>query len=266
LEIFKFDRLQTSRISEQVEVKLREAILGGRLKSGDRLPTEKEMARQFGVSVVTLREALRSLEIFGLVQKKKGQGGGIFISDMNNESIKTPLGFFLELKDLLPQHLYEVRKIVEPPAINLAAKKASPAIINKLEENVSFCEEKLLESSNLFTEKDFYVIDRKNVDFHRLIAEGSCNPILSLTIDYVLDFINRYVYRKLRPDFNFERDTVKEHREILLFLKQRDGDTCENKMISHLKRLEEYLICFLGNPPSFPDEIEIKKNFRKSIV
>jgi GntR family transcriptional repressor for pyruvate dehydrogenase complex len=92
MDKFIFKPVHAMRISGQIEKKIKDAILEGRLKSGDRLPTEKEMAEQFGVSVVTLREALRALEIFGLIEKRKGQGGGIFVSMMDDGSVKTSLG------------------------------------------------------------------------------------------------------------------------------------------------------------------------------
>ena len=70
----KFEPVLFSRASEYIERKIAESILAGKLKARDRFPTEKEMARQFGVSLVTLREALRGLEIFGLIEKEKRTG------------------------------------------------------------------------------------------------------------------------------------------------------------------------------------------------
>lgn len=163
---------------------------------------------------------MRSLEIFGLIQKRKGQGGGIFISDVSNESIKASLGYFLAFKDLIPQHLYEVRKIIEPRTINLAASKISPEDIRKLEENLFYCEEKFGKDSSLFSEEDFYDVDQRNIDFHRLIAESTHNPILSLTVEYVLVLLSRYVTSKLIPNFDFALDSVRDHRKILDCLRQ----------------------------------------------
>ena len=125
MKTLKFEPIFIRRTSEQIEKKIKDSILDGTLKSGDRLPTEKEMAEQFGVSVVTLREALRTLEIFGIIEKRKGQRGGVFIADFKNESIKNSLGYFLSFKDLSAQHLYEVRKIIEP-----AAREAQPIIVS----------------------------------------------------------------------------------------------------------------------------------------
>lgn len=157
--------MPTSRASLYVEKEIREAILDGKLKSGDKLPTEKELSNQFGVSIVTLREALRSLEIFGLIQKRKGHGGGIFISDISNESVRTSLEYFLAFKDLIPQHLYEVRKIIEPRTIKLAASKISSEEISKLEENLFYCEERLKRGPSLLAKRTFMVLIKETSTF-----------------------------------------------------------------------------------------------------
>jgi len=238
---FKFEPLSIRRTSEYIEEKIRETILDGTLKSGDRLFTEKEMAEQFGVSVVTLREALRALETLGLIEKRKGQRGGIFVSEINNESIKASIGYFLSFKDLSAEHLYEVRKIIEPAAIKLAVQKITQEEIEKLKENVSYCEEKLRSIGDVLSEKEFFELDQRNNDFHRMIAESTHNPILSLTIDYIMDFIPECETKLLILDVDYCVQNIKDHRDILEGIKDRDEDECEKRMLHHLERLAEYL-------------------------
>ncbi|MGA2464880.1 MAG: FadR/GntR family transcriptional regulator [Thermodesulfobacteriota bacterium] len=242
MEELKFESLPISKTSELIEKEIEKAILIKRLKPGDKLPTEKKMAEQFGVSLVTLREALRGLEIFGLIEKRKGQRGGVFISEIDNQSIKGSLGHFLSFKELSPQHLYEVRRIIEPPAIKLAVQKISPDEIRKLEENVSYCEGMLNGMGQQINVQQFYALDDRNNDFHRLIAAGSHNPILSLTVDYVLDFLKGCETTFLVPDIKYSMDNVQDHKNILGYLKKRDAEMCEKEMILHLKKLDEYLI------------------------
>lgn len=238
---FKFEPLSIRRTSEYIEEKIRETILDGTLKSGDRLFTEKEMAEQFGVSVVTLREALRALETLGLIEKRKGQRGGIFVSEINNESIKASIGYFLSFKDLSAEHLYEVRKIIEPAAIKLAVQKITQEEIEKLKENVSYCEEKLRSIGDVLSEKEFFELDQRNNDFHRMIAESTHNPILSLTIDYIMDFIPECETKLLILDVDYCVQNIKDHRDILEGIKDRDEDECEKRMLHHMERLAEYL-------------------------
>ena len=241
MKTLKFEPIFIRRTSEQIEKKIKDSILDGTLKSGDRLTTEKEMAEQFGVSMVTLREALRTLEIFGLIEKRKGQRGGVFISDFKNESIKNSLGYFLSFKDLSAQHLYEVRKIIEPAAIKLAVNKINEEEIDKLNENVIYCEEILRNLKDILDEKEFFELDQKNNVFHRIISESTHNPILSLTVDYVLDFLPEFETQILVPDIHYCKDNVMDHRNILESLKGRDEDECAKRMLSHLERLDDYL-------------------------
>jgi DNA-binding FadR family transcriptional regulator len=82
-----------------------------------------------------------------------------------------------------------VRRIIEPPAIKLAIEKITLDEIRKLEENVSYCEGMLNGMGQQIDDQQFFALDDRNNDFHRLIAEGTHNPILSLTVDYVFDFL-----------------------------------------------------------------------------
>ena len=239
--MIQFEPLVHHRASASIEKRIKEAILSGRLKERERLPTEKQMAAQFGVSVVTLREALRTLEIFGLIEKKKGQGGGTYVSHIDNEAVKASLGYFLNFKDLTPQHLLEVRTIIEPVAIMLAAQKITPEEIKRLEENVRYCDAKVTNHTAVLSENGFFDVDRKNIDFHRIIAESTHNPILSLTVDYVFDFLYESEKDVLIPDVEFSMDTVKAHRKILEHLKQGDGEQCQREMTIHLEVIDIYL-------------------------
>ena len=241
MDKIKFESIFFSRVSEHIERKIAEYILDGKLKAGDRLPTEKEMARQFGVSLVTLREALRALQIFGLIEKKKGQGGGVFVSEAKRESIKTALGYFLRLNYLSPKHLYDVRKIIEPPVVRLAAQEITVDEIKTLEKNIAYCEERLRETKGRFGKKEFWELDKEHVNFHRLIAESTHNPILGLTIDYVFDFLSLCEKDLLVADFQYAANNVKDHKKILGCLKERDEKSCEREMVRHLRALDEYL-------------------------
>jgi GntR family transcriptional repressor for pyruvate dehydrogenase complex len=241
MDKFLFKPVHAMRISGQIEKKIKDAILEGRLKSGDRLPTEKEMAEQFGVSVVTLREALRALEIFGLIEKRKGQGGGIFVSMMDDESVKTSLGYYLTFQNLSYHHLLEVRTIIEPSVIRLVADKLTDEQIQELEDNVVCCEKRSREAVPFLTDTDFFDLDQKSVDFHRLLAKMTGNPILSLTVDYVFDFLYDCESEVLAPDMKFIMNNTRDHRIILDYLKLRDRDRAEQAMVEHLKAVNKTL-------------------------
>lgn len=241
METHLFEPVQTNRISDHIQKKIKDAILEGRLKSGDRLPTEKTMAEQFRVSVVTLREALRALESFGLIEKRKGKGGGNFVSQMDNASVKASLGCYLSFQHLTYHHLLEVRTIIEPSIVRLVAEKITNEQIRELEENVLYCENRYQEVAPFLSDADFFDLDQKNVDFHRLLAKVPGNPILSLTVDYVFAFLYDCEKEVLAPDAKFIIENTRDHRVILDHLKRREWDDAEQTMVRHLTTVNKTL-------------------------
>src|SRR3989304_4981646 len=95
------------RASQEIVHQLRQAIYLGRLCPGDKLPPERELARQFESSRVTVREAIRSLELAGLVSVKRGSGGGAFIADVDLRPLKESFSTLLRLHKVTISHLTE---------------------------------------------------------------------------------------------------------------------------------------------------------------
>lgn len=260
-----FKPVQAIRMSDHIQKKIKDAILEGRLKSGDRLPTEKEMAEQFGVSMVTLREALRALQIFGLIEKRKGQGGGVFVAQMDNESVKASLGHYLSFRHLSYHHLLEVRNIIEPSVIRLVADKLTNELIQELEDNVSCCEKRCREASPFLSDTDFFELDQKSIDFHRLLAKVTGNPILSLTLDYVFDFLYDCEREVLSPDAKFITLNTRDHRTILNHLKLQEWDRAEQAMVDHLKTVNKTLAAMGERKPKIYEVSPAVRDFQEKI-
>jgi len=225
--------IKVKRLPEIIETHIKNLIINGKIKADEQLPTEKEISRQFGVSIVTVREALKGLEVSGLIEKKKGRGGGVFAIQPKSEMVKNSLYSFLSSKSFSSQHLTQLRLIIEPAAVKIAASKIKPSEINMLERNILNAESNIYNMSH---------DERKqmNIEFHRLIAETTKNPVLSLTIDYVLDFLFHYKLKTLATNINFIRAVISEHRLILDGLKTRNIVETEKAMVSHLKNVEKY--------------------------
>ena len=228
------------RLSDAVETHLREMILEGEMQPGERLPTEKELSEQFRVSMVTAREALKGLEMIGLVEKKMGKGGGIFVREMKSDALKLPLFSFFSAKKVSSQHLTELRMIVEPAALRSAVSQMAPHELETLEDNVRYCEEKVMSVRSAISAAQFFDIESKNIEFHRLLAEATHNPILALTVDYVMDFLFRYKKSTLKPDLELSKGTVRDHRRILTYTKNGDADGAARAMERHLTKLERH--------------------------
>jgi GntR family transcriptional repressor for pyruvate dehydrogenase complex len=237
-----FEPLKMRRLSEVIESSIKDLIITGQLKVGSRLPTEAEIGKQFGVSLVTVREALRGLEIFGIIKKKRGKDGGIFVSEIESDVVKSAVHNFLVSRKFSAKDLGDMREIIEPATVAIAALNVNEEEIRSIEENVRYCEDKIAKKKNAFTARVFFDIEERNVEFHRLLAEATHNPIIALTVDYMMDFLISFKKAVLVQDIEFSRDTVKEHRELLDDLKKHDPVSARQHMIKHLKLVDTYLM------------------------
>jgi DNA-binding transcriptional regulator YhcF (GntR family) len=136
-----FRRVQVARAFEDIARQIREELLQGRLRPGDRLPAERELAVQFGVSRNTLREALRSLEIAGLITLRKGAAGGAFINDTNGDTVVTSIKDMFSLGAVTTEQITEARISVESAIIRAACEVHTAADIRKLRENLELAAE-----------------------------------------------------------------------------------------------------------------------------
>jgi GntR family transcriptional repressor for pyruvate dehydrogenase complex len=121
-----FAPIRPTRASSDVIAQIRRAILSGQYRPGDRLPTEREMAQQFGVSRVTVRDALRALEANGLVRVKVGGQGGPYVSEPDISLLSDSIGTHLHLRGITFEELAEARMALETTAARLAAQRATP--------------------------------------------------------------------------------------------------------------------------------------------
>jgi GntR family transcriptional regulator, transcriptional repressor for pyruvate dehydrogenase complex len=236
----EFESLKIHRATDIIENRISSMIINGKAKPGDKLPTEKELSDQFDVSVVTVREALRGLEVAGMIEKKRGKGGGIYVTEIDNESVMKALHNFLKRREFSAHHLAQVRLMIEPTMVKIVAQEITPEGLDNLEKNLTYCEEKLEKETDAIRLKDYHSLGEKNVEFHRLIAQATNNPVLVLTMDYILDFISDFKKSIFTPDIDFCNQVTKEHRAIFSALKDRQGEKAEARMLAHLRYLENY--------------------------
>src|SRR5215213_7420415 len=128
-----FSRITPTRASSDVIAQIRAAILSGRFRPGDRLPTERELAQQFGVSRVTVRDALRALEASGLIRVRVGGQGGPYVAEPDVALLSESLGTHLRLLGTTFRELAEARLALETTAARLAAERATPDDLKALE-------------------------------------------------------------------------------------------------------------------------------------
>jgi GntR family transcriptional regulator, transcriptional repressor for pyruvate dehydrogenase complex len=233
---YEFESLKLRRATDIIENRISNMIIKGALSSGEKLPTEKQLSEQFNVSIVTIREALRGLEVSGLIAKKRGRGGGVFITELDNSSIKTALHNFLRRREFSAHQLAQVRFSIEPTIVRLAALEINAFELSVLEETVTGSE-KILKKQAGIQPKDYQIIGHNNVEFHRLIAQSTHNPVFALTMDYLLDFLS-YFKKSPRPESTLHSRIVFDHRCIFDLLEKGDAEKAENLMQKHLESVE----------------------------
>jgi DNA-binding FadR family transcriptional regulator len=261
MEKIILEPLRIRRLSEIVETHLRDLILEGKLVANQKLPTEKQLCEQFGVSIVTAREAIKGLEVLGLIEKRKGRGGGIFVSEVHSEALKFPLYSFFHAKNMSSEHLTDVRMIVEPAAVMLATSTITSRELDLIRANIEFCDARLKELPLIdITENEFFGIEEKHIEFHRLIGEATQNPVLALTIEYVLEFLFKFKRKTLIPDPALIGLTNAEHWGIFKFIESGDAQGAGNAMKAHLERLQGYFVVMGKEPLRLEDQEKLLKN------
>jgi GntR family transcriptional regulator, transcriptional repressor for pyruvate dehydrogenase complex len=186
----RFKPIRQSRISEQVAEQLKHSIVLGRFKAGDKLPGDRELAEQFQVSRVMIREALRSLENSGFIMARPGVTGGTFVTDLSFEHLGDAfLDLFLADKISIPE-LVQVRLLVEPEVSRLAARNITPDFAARLQES--------LEAEDLPLTSLAEDLERKTA-VHFILAEMCDNRIFEALVRSLMG-LTRKVVEAVNPD------------------------------------------------------------------
>jgi GntR family transcriptional repressor for pyruvate dehydrogenase complex len=228
-----FESARQNKTTDIIIERIRTAILEGKLKPGDKLPPEKELGDQFGVSRQTMRESLRALEHMGLIILKKGSGGGAFIVEVERQVATQNLANYLYFKNLTIEDLSELRRILEPYAARCAAQRMSSADIGKLQEIN-------LQTSASIQQRDWELVTRHEIEFHRLIARQTDNPILILILDFVETLLEDFK-KILQPDEPFMHAVLESHEMISAAIADQNQDCAAEEMFGHILQVEEQL-------------------------
>jgi GntR family transcriptional regulator, transcriptional repressor for pyruvate dehydrogenase complex len=229
----KFRAQQVTRPRHQVEQQIREAILEGHFGQGDKLPSETELAQQFGVSRPTVREALGALVSGGLIRKIPGVAGGSFVNTVTPDSLSRMLresvDTILRLGALDVNELTEVRRVLEIPAARLAAKNRTDAHVGELKS--------VVERQRTTTIHD-PGIPGYDLAFHTTIGQASGNRLLAAFIGAVHDATHPAQYLEVTEEVG--RRTVKQHIAILEAIEKGAEDAAAEAMESHLDYVLRY--------------------------
>ena len=227
-----FKLVHTPRAFEAIAAQIRAELSAGRLKSGERLPPERDLALRFGVSRNTLREALRSLENAGLLQLRKGATGGAYVRESTADAVVTGMRDMYHLGAISPAHLTEARIWIESSVIRAACERANADDIALLVRNVAQAHAATLAD-------DFYKTAEIHLEFHRLLARATGNPVMMLMMDGVLEVMRQFL-DTIGPTQN--PYVLPSRRRFMRHLAARDAVAAVAEMEKHLKRLHKHYL------------------------
>ncbi|TDY15824.1 GntR family transcriptional regulator [Paraburkholderia sp. BL6665CI2N2] len=228
----KFKVARARRTYEDICLQIRLEVSEGRLKPGDRLPPERNLAEQFGVSRTAVRDALRTLEVAGVVACERGVNGGAFIRHGDPGIITQAVQDMVLLGRVTTDSIIEARILLMNDALRLACKRATHVDLDAIERDIDSIEQLTL--SGDLTRRSTHL-----VDFYSLIAQATHNEVIVMLVDSLSEIFRQLLIR-LGPAPR--SDLVSVRRLILRHLRARDTDSAIEEMTRHLERLSRDLL------------------------
>jgi GntR family transcriptional repressor for pyruvate dehydrogenase complex len=234
-----FRAVRKTRVSQDIIEQIRDLVTSGRLKPGDRLPSERELSQALSVSRSSVREAVRAMESLGLIQARAGEG--TFVASPSGSRGNDPIIASLH-QDWSTQHkLFEVRRVIEPDLAALAARRATAEQIEKLRTTLNEQEAEILRGGTGV---------KQDSTFHFLMAEATGNEALVRIVDSLMDLLLKTREESLHHGER-RAQSLRQHRTILAAIEARDPRAAERLMRDHIRDVEE--LVFSNRKQPFSD-------------
>lgn len=221
-----FKSIKRQRVSDEIVNQVKSLISQGTLKPGDRLPPERELIKEFGVSRPSIREALNSLVAQGFLEVK--QGNRTFVKSVTSEKIQDPLSLLLNTDTQKIFDLIEVRKAMEAWGAFQAAQRGSEEDIKRLEEIIGQMEAALGKGESW---------EKQDADFHLAVAQATHNTIQTHMMFTIYDLLRESVARVFRDQGKAEK-LFQQHYRIFNAIKNRAPDKARERILEHLNYVE----------------------------
>lgn len=233
---------------------IRHLILEGGLSPGDRLLSERELSAQLMVSRTVIREALKSLEMLGIVEVK---AGGTFIKEPELKGIYHTLSYTMALDSVTISDLLETRKIIEVQAIKLAS-------VRRTSTDLAIISEILKEMKQALIENDLGKSVAADHKFHSYLVKSSQNKVLSIMMDATSDLFREVLAitrEKLGQYSGMDKVIYAQHYSIFKAINEQDAASAEKIMTEHLDSLENELKMIVqGIEPELPSVEDVDIN------
>lgn len=233
-----FRKIETKKLYMQIAEQIMERIRDGRLPTGSKLPSDRDIAAQMGVSRPSVREALIALELLGVVEMRVGQGTFVVGKPVSFEALRSS-------HMASPFDLLEARAVIESNVAVLVAQKWEQGAIDKeaYRRTYEITEEmrRIIDDEGLVDQ--FY---RLGLGFHKALAESTGNEVLSGVVSDLVDSTGHPLWtvinKKILEDRKARESQIREHELVLSAIERGDGQTAAEAMRHHLEELSELFL------------------------
>ncbi len=224
-----FEVIRRNKVYEEVAQQIERLILK-KLRPGDKLPSERELAEMLKVSRSSIRDAIRGLELMGMVEPR--QGAGTIVREISSDSLINPFANALKRRRESVSELLDFRKMLEPPLAARAATHVSADEISEMEEILQRQEAKQVQGESAVAE---------DAEFHYSIALASGNSVVLKVLDILMDLLRDTRERSLQVEGRPQK-SIAGHRRILAAIKRHDAEGAKSAMRRHIEDVEEIVL------------------------
>jgi GntR family transcriptional repressor for pyruvate dehydrogenase complex len=231
------------KLSDVIVESVKRSIVINELRPGDRLPTERELMENFQCSKGTAREALKALEVEGLVNTRTGPSGGAYLNEAGTEPASRALRNYLHFQHLDGQQAYQLRKVIEVELALSVIGRLSSDDFAALQHNIDLC------STPEDSEAGQRAQRLAELEFHNLLAKACPNPLLKFMAQFLNDLLRDLVvlkkaYKPKRKQF--DAANIDYHKQLLVALKAEDAPTVRQLMHEHMCDAEQHMSALEG--------------------
>jgi DNA-binding FadR family transcriptional regulator len=231
------------KLSDVIVESVKRSIVTDALRPGDRLPTERELMESFQCSKGSAREALKALEVEGLVSTKTGPSGGAYLNEAGTEPASRTLRNYLHFQHMDGEQVYQLRKVIEVELAASVIGRLSAADFKALQDNVDFC------SAPEDSEAGQREQRLAELEFHNLLARACPNPLLSFMAQFLNDLLRDLVvlkkaYKPKRKQF--DAANLDYHTRLLNALQAEDESSVRQLMHEHMCDAEHHMSALEG--------------------
>ena len=217
------------KLYEEVAARIRSLIASGELGPGQALPSERKLAEQFKVGRAVIREAIRQLEVSGLVESR--HGGGNYVREVTVEHLVAPIATVLNGMVHLREELVDARLLFEPQMARAVAARATPEDLRRLEDIIRRQEERVANGRSGAEE---------DAEFHNLLARATRNTVVERIME-VIDGLLEDSQARLFRSVERSEISLEGNRRILEAVVRHDQEAAQEAMVEHLEDIARNL-------------------------